>query len=297
MATATEIKIISHKMNLSKEKWDVRIGPPKGLFRLNIKELWRYRDLIMLFVRRDVVSVYKQTILGPLWFVLQPVLMTITFTIVFSVIAKLSTNQTPPLLFYMSGIIPWTYFSGCLNKTSNTFIGNIAIFGKVYFPRLTVPISVVISSMLSFFIQFILLLLLLAYYLISDNNSVHPNWNLLLLPVYILIMAFLGLGSGIVISAMTTKYRDLKFLVGFGVQLLMYASPVIFPLSTVEGNLKYILLANPMTSVIEGIRYSLFGIGEFNINHLLYSILFTVVIFVIGLVMFNKVEKSFTDTV
>lgn len=279
------------------QQWDIVISPRKNLFRLNLRELWKYRDLILLFVKRDVVSVYKQTVLGPVWFVLQPILMTITFTIVFSVIARLSTNGIPPLLFYMSGIVPWTYFSGCLMKTSNTFIGNIAIFGKVYFPRLTVPISVVISALLSFLIQFSLVVLLMIYYKLNGNNLIQPNINLLLVPVLVIIMALLGLGCGIIVSALTTKYRDLKFLVGFGVQLLMYASPVIFPLSTVEGKLKYILLANPMTPVIEGMRFALFGKGEFNAMHLCYSAGFTLVIVIAGLGLFNKVEKSFTDTV
>ncbi len=283
-----------------KKSWDVVIKPKKRLLRFDYKELWRYKDLILLFVRRDFVSVYKQTVLGPLWFIIQPVLMTITFTIVFSLIAKLSTNNLPPVAFYMSGIVPWMYFSGCLLKTSNTFIANIAIFGKVYFPRLTVPISTVISTFISFGIQMMLILLMLLYYTVfSEEYAPEPNWYMLFIPVLVVMMALLGLGAGIIISAMTTKYRDLKFLVGFGTQLLMYASTVIFPLSSVDGKLKYIILANPMSSIIEAFRYALFGgaAGEINFWHLGYSFGVILLILFIGIIMFNRVEKSFADTV
>ena len=277
--------------------WDLVIQPQKSLFHINYREIWKYKDLILLFVRRDLIAIYKQTILGPLWHIIQPLLTTITFTIIFGRIAKLSTDGLPQVLFYMAGVVTWTYFGESLKKTSGTFIANAGIFGKVYFPRLVMPISVVISNLISFTIQFSFFLCFLAYFYFFTDSQVHPNLFVFLLPFLIVIMAFLGLGFGIIISSMTTKYRDLAFVVGFGVQLFMYASPVIYPLSSVSGKLRYIILANPMTSVIETVRYAFLGVGEYNPLYILYSLSFTIVILFLGILMFNRIEKNFTDTI
>jgi lipopolysaccharide transport system permease protein len=250
----------------------------------------------MMFVRRDFVSVYKQTILGPFWFFLQPILTTITFTIVFGNIAKIPTDGVPPLLFYMSGIVSWGYFSDCLTRTSNTFITNANIFGKVYFPRLVSPLSNVISLLMKFGIQMLLFIGFLIYYKLN-GATVYPNIYILLTPILILLMAALGLGFGIIISSMTTKYRDLTFLVGFGVQLLMYATPVIYPLSSLPEKYRWIVLANPMTGIIDTFRYAFLGAGSFNAGNLIYTAIFTIAILSIGILIFNRVEKTFMDTV
>ncbi len=278
------------------EDWTLVVKPEVSWFDIRLSELWRYRDLIMLFVRRDFVSVYKQTILGPLWFLIQPVLTTITFTIIFGNIAKIPTDGVPPMLFYLSGLVGWNYFADCLNKTSNTFIGNAQLFGKVYFPRLAVPISIVISSLVTYFIQ-LLLFLAFYFYFVLKGTTLHINQSVLLLPLLVLFMACLALGSGIIISSMTTKYRDLRFLVTFGVQLLMYATPVIYPLSLLSPKMQFILALNPMTSLIETFRYAFMGTGNLNFSHLAYSGIVSVAILFIGIVYFNKVEKSFMDNV
>lgn len=283
-------------MKEQEEDWTIVIKPSSGLFDLQLKEVWRYRDLLQMFVRRDFVAVYKQTILGPIWFFLQPLFTTITFTIVFGKIAGMSTNRMPPLLFYMAGIVGWNYFAECLNTTSTTFIQNANIFGKVYFPRLIMPLSIIVSNLLKFGVQLILFLVLLGYYIFTGAN-VQPNIYLLLVPFLVLLMAGLGLGFGMLISAMTTKYRDLKFLVSFGVQLAMYASPVIYPLSTLPEKYKIYIAANPMSGIIETFRFAFLGSGSLNWNYLTYSTLFTLTIFVLGVITFNKVEKSFMDTV
>jgi len=277
-------------------QWDEIIKPKNRLFELHFGEIWRYRDLLMLFVRRDFVSVYKQTILGPFWYLLQALLTTLTFTLIFGKVAKLPTDSTPPLLFYMAGIVCWGYFSQCLMKTSNTFVNNASIFGKVYFPRLTVPVSIVISNLVSFGIQLLMFLGFLVYYYFQ-GMAVQLNSALLLFPVLIILMAGMGLGMGIVISSMTTKYRDLQYLLTFGIQLLMYATPVIFPLSFFGGKLRTLVLLNPMTSIVETFKYAFLGSGTFNWFYLLYSAVFTLVILIIGIIMFNKVERSFMDTV
>lgn len=276
--------------------WDLIIRPRKKLFDLNLGELWRYRDLIALFVRRDFVAKYKQTILGPLWFIIQPVLTTIMFTIVFTKVARISTDGLPPVLFYMSGTVAWTYFSTCFNSTSNTFLSNKKIFSKVYFPRLAVPVSVVISTLIQFFIQFFLLLAIMCFYYFKGIRF-QINSVIFLLPVLILLMALLGLGFGIVVSSLTTKYRDLTYLVVFGVQLWMYATPVVYPLSAVSEKVRFWILLNPLSSVIETFRYGMLGSGTFNIFHLLYSTGFTIVILSTGILLFNRIEKSFIDTV
>ena len=280
----------------SKENWSLVVKPEVNLFDLRIAELWRYRDLVLLFVRRDFVSTYKQTILGPLWFIIQPVLTTITFTIIFGNIAKIPTDGIPQMLFYLSGLVSWNYFAECLNKTSNTFIGNAHIFGKVYFPRMAVPVSIVISNLVTYIIQF-LLFLAFYFYFVSTGTQVHPNLALLLLPLMVVLMACLGLGIGIIISSMTTKYRDLRFLITFGVQLMMYATPVIYPMSLLSAKAQFYISLNPMSAIIETFRYAFLGTGNLNFIHLAYSAVFSIMVLLIGIVFFNKVEKNFMDTV
>jgi lipopolysaccharide transport system permease protein len=278
------------------EEWDLIIQPQHKWHKLGLKNILRYRDLLFLFVKRDFVAIYKQTILGPLWLFIQPVLTTLTFTLIFSTIAKVGTNSVPPILFYLSGITLWTYFSECLTKTSNTFVSNSGIFGKVYFPRIIVPISVLLSNLIKFGIQFLLFIMFLIYFLFT-TNTVHPNIHLLIVPLLIILMAGLGMGFGIIISALTTKYRDLTFLVGFGVQLMMYATPIVYPLSIVPHKFKYLILLNPLTSVIEAFKYSFIGAGYFSWVYLFYSFCFMIVLLMIGIAVFNRVEKSFMDTV
>jgi lipopolysaccharide transport system permease protein len=280
----------------SEENWDLIIQPHNKWYNLQLNAIWKYKDLLFLFVKRDFISVYKQTILGPVWLFLQPILTTITFTIIFSNVAKISTDGIPSFLFYLSGITLWTYFADCLTKTSTTFTTNAGIFGKVYFPRFIMPLSVLISNLVKLGIQFLLFVVFWVYFL-NTTNGVHPNAYLLLFPVLIIIMAGLGMGFGIIISALTTKYRDLAFLVGFGVQLLMYASPIVYPLSTVPKNFEYLLLLNPVTSIIEAFKYGFIGVGFFSWGYLCYSFIFMILLLTIGMIVFNKVEKSFMDTV
>ena len=288
---------IPNKINsLPTDDWTMVIRPKRGLLDINMGELWRYRDLIMLFVKRDFVAKYKQTILGPLWFIIQPLLTTLMFTVVFGNIAGIPTDGIPKILFYLSGIVGWTYFSTCLNDTSQTFVKNASIFGKVYFPRLALPISIVISNLVSFFIQFAFLLIFLFYFMASGSD-ISPNINVLLIPVLIVLIAGLGLGFGIIISSLTTKYRDLTNLVTFGVTLWMYITPIIYPMSEIPEKYKIYVLANPMTPIVETFKTALLGVGEINYMHLLYSFGFTVVVLVAGVIIFNKVEKTFMDTV
>lgn len=284
-------------MKSGDEKWDIIIKPAKTGFGIDFKALWQYRDLIRMFVVRDFIAVYKQTILGPLWHFIQPLLTTLTFAFIFGKVAGLSTDGMPGILFYMSGIVLWGYFSEGLKKTSNIFIANSHLFGKVYFPRLVMPISVIFSSLISFTVQLFMFFVFWCYYYFFTDTTPSLHWEITLFPILVLIMAFLGLGFGIMISAMTTKYRDLGFLVGFGVQLLMYLSPVIYPLSTVSGNLKYVILANPMTAVIETFRCGVLGSGTFSWFYLGYSAVFAFVIFILSIYVFNKVERNFTDTI
>lgn len=277
-------------------EWSLIIKPKSNWFDLRLGEIWRYKDLLFLFVKRDFISVYKQTILGPLWFFIQPVLTTLTFTVIFGNLAKIPTDGIPPALFYLAGLTLWTFFSDCINKTSETFTANAAIFGKVYFPRMTVPLSVVISNMIKLGIQFFLFLVFWIYYLYK-GTPLHPNFTLLLVPYLIVLMGFLGLGFGIIISSLTTKYRDLRFLIAFGIQLLMYATPVVYPLSIVPVTYKWLILANPMTSILETFKYAFLGVGEFNWIYLAYSSVFCVVLMALGLIVFHRVEKTFMDTV
>lgn len=279
------------------DSWTEIIKPKRGWFDVKLKEIWRYRDLIMLFVRRDFVSVYKQTILGPLWLFIQPLFTTFIFYFVFNRIANIPTDGVDPILFYLSGITLWNYFSDCFNKTSNTFVANASIFGKVYFPRLTTPISIVISNLIKLFIQLVLFLCIVVYNVAFNGTQIHPNMTLLLFPFLILLMAVMGLGMGILFSALTTKYRDLSFLLTFGIQLLMYATPIIYPLSFTHGKLHTVLSFNPITPIIENFRYAFFGIGSFDLGGLIYSTVFSFTVLFIGILFFNKVENKFMDTV
>lgn len=277
-------------------EWTLVLRPKSGWFDLHLADLWRYRDLVLMFVKRDFVSLYKQTILGPLWFLIQPLLTTLTFTIIFGNIAQLSTDGLPKILFYMSGITAWNYFADCMSKTSETFNSNAGIFGKVYFPRLAVPLSIVISNLIKFGIQLGLFLAFYIYF-VADGTPIRPTPALALLPVLILIMAALGLGTGIIVSSMTTRYRDLRFLVQFGTQLLMYTTPVIFPLSKIPEQYRWIIALNPMTSIIETFRYAFLGTGSFSWEMLGYSAAVTAIILALGVLLFNHVEKTFMDTV
>ena len=277
-------------------QWTEIIEPRGSLFNLGLKDLWHYRDLVHLLVRRDFVATYKQTILGPIWFFIQPLLTTIIYVIIFGSIAKLSTEGLPKLLFYLSGVTIWNYFAQTLTATASVFRDNAALFGKVYFPRLTLPLSIVISNLIRFAVQFVLFLVVWAYYL-TTTNAVHPNVTLLLLPALVALMVLLSLGWGMLFSALTTKYRDLVILLNFGVQLAMYATPVIYPASSLPANYRWLLQANPMTAVIETFRYGFLGSGTFSWLNLAYSTFLTLIILLLGVVTFNHVQRSFTDTV
>jgi lipopolysaccharide transport system permease protein len=281
--------------------WDLVIEPHSSLFHLNLNDVWRYRDLLGLLVKRDFVSFYKQTILGPLWFFIQPLFTTIIYTFIFGNLADMSTDGLPQPLFYMAGIASWNYFADCLTKTSTVFKDNANIFGKVYFPRLIMPISIVVSNLVRFAVQMLLFLFTMGwFYWIKGNTNFHFTYFVFLFPYTVLLMALLGLGLGMIISSMTTKYRDMAFLVTFGVQLLMYATTVIYPLSTaIEKFPKYSWLIeyNPMTPIIESFRIGFLGSGTFNWGSLLYASIITFVILFLGIIIFNKIEKNFVDTV
>jgi lipopolysaccharide transport system permease protein len=279
------------------EDWDLVIEPKGKLFDLHLGEVWKYRDLMFLFVKRDFVAQFKQTIMGPLWHLIQPIFTTIMFLLVFGKIANISTDGIHPVLFYMSGITIWSYFSTCLTNTSNTFVANAGIFGKVYFPRLVLPLSVVISNIIKFGIQFALLLVVMFYFAIQ-GTPIHFGLSWLLIPVLLFMMAGLGLGLGIIISSMTTKYRDLSILLAFAIQLLMYATPIAYPLSFIE-NKSYAswIQWNPISPIVECFRYALFGSGTFSAATLSYSSAFILITLIVGLISFNRVERSFMDTV
>jgi lipopolysaccharide transport system permease protein len=286
----------SQDISASQNEWDLIIRPQRAWWDLRLGELWRYRDLVWLFVWRDFVSYYKQTILGPLWYLIQPILTTVVFTVIFGNIAHLSTDGLPPFLFYLAGNTVWSYFSSCLTSTSNTFTSNATIFGKVYFPRLAIPVSVILSNLISFGIRFGVFLAFLFYFILT-GSTLHPNLWILMLPVLLLLMAGQGLGLGIIISSLTTKYRDLQQLVGFGVQLLMYTTPVIFPISMVQGIWRWLILVNPMTPVIEVFRLAFLGTSSLSPIYLLYSAGFMAIVFLLGVLIFNHVEATFMDTV
>lgn len=279
------------------DRWTDVIEPHSRLFDLRLGEVWRYRDLLFLFVKRDFIAQYKQTILGPLWHFIQPIFTTVMFLLVFTKIANIPTDGIPPALFYMSGITIWNYFSACLNNTSNTFVSNAGIFGKVYFPRLIIPLSVVVSNIVKFTIQFALLIVVIIYYHFN-GYPIHLNAAVLFIPFLLIVMAALGLGLGIIISSLTTKYRDLSVLIGFGVQLLMYATPIVYPLSfLLNKSYKWIIIVNPLSPMVEGFRYSLFNAGLISGGSVAYSTLFAIVTLFIGLLIFSKVERTFMDTV
>ena len=279
-------------------EYKIVITSKRGLFDLQLTDLWNYRDLLFLFVKRDFKTFYKQTILGPLWFFIQPLITTLVFAVIFNRIAKIPTDEIPPNLFYMSGIIAWNYFSSCLMLTSSTFTSNAAIFGKVYFPRIIVPLSNVISALAKFLVQLIMFLGFYFYYIATGNDQIAPKFEtLIFIPLMIVQMALLGQGLGMIISSMTTKYRDLSYLVSFGTQLLMYASPIVYPLSVVPEKYKILIIANPMTPIIEGFRQAFIGQGSFQISMFLVSLSITIATFLVGIIIFNRVEKSFIDTV
>jgi lipopolysaccharide transport system permease protein len=279
-------------------KWTTVIQPKNSLLQVDFRELWQYRDLYRMLVKRDIVVWYKQTILGPLWFFIQPILTTIMFMIVFGGIAKIGTDGIPQPLFYLAGICLWNYFAESLNQTSNTFIQNSALFGKVYFPRLVVPFATVTSNLVRLGIQLLLFVFVYLYFAFFTEATVAPNLYICLVPLLILLLSGLALGFGVLFSSLTTKYRDLTFLLSFLVQLWMYATPVIYPLSSIENpTLKTLMLLNPMTAILETFKYAVLGVGQFRFEYLTYSALFTLFIMAIGIVVFNKVQRTFMDTV
>lgn len=281
------------------EDWTLIIKPRNSLLNLNLRELWQYRDLLEMYIKRDIVTFYKQTILGPIWFFIQPIFTTIVFMFVFGGLAGIPTDGIPQILFYLSGITLWNYFSECLTKTSDTFLTNQAIFGKVYFPRLIAPLSVTITGLIKMFIQFGLFAVVYLGFL-YNGTVVRPNLYALIFPVLIFILAALSLGFGILISSLTTKYRDLKFLIVFAVQLWMYASPVIYPLSVMKGSWEkymWLIQANPVTAVLETFKYGFLGNGTFSWLALAYSFTFSLVVLFAGVIVFNKVERSFMDVI
>ena len=285
-----------NKLTAGVDQWDLEIKPATRVFNLHFHDVWSYRDLLWLLVRRDFVSFYKQTIFGPLWFFIQPIFTTIIYTFIFGRMAGLSPKGIPAPLFYLSGIIAWNYFAECLTKTSTVFRDNAAVFGKVYFPRLIMPLSIVLSNLVKFGVQLVLFLLMLAWYLYKQEG-VHPNAYLFLLPVVIVLMALQGFGLGLIVTALTTKYRDLAFLVAFGVQLAMYATPVIYPLSKVPAGFRSVIVYNPLSGLIETFRYAFLGTGGFYKGAFAYSVVVTCVLLFAGIFIFNKVEKNFVDTV
>lgn len=289
-------------MAVSKDSdgWDLVIKGHSSLFDLNFADVWRYRDLLVLFVRRDFVSFYKQTILGPLWFFIQPIFTTIVYSFIFGNLAGISTDGLPKYLFYLTGITSWNYFSDCLTKTSTVFRDNAGIFGKVYFPRLIMPLSIVVSNLVRFGVQLLLMIAMMVYFYFFPipGTTFTITYGLILFPFLVALMALLGLGLGLIITAMTTKYRDLTFLVTFGVQLFMYATTVIYPLSYArEKGYGALMALNPMTGIIEAFRFAFLGKGEFTVYSLGYSVVVTVVILFLGVVIFNKTEKNFVDTI
>jgi lipopolysaccharide transport system permease protein len=277
--------------------WTREITPHHRLFDLKLEQIWKHRDLIYLFVRRNFVATYKQTVLGPLWFLIQPLLTTLVFTVVFKKIAKIPTDGLPPTLFFMAGILAWGYFADCLIKTSSTFSQNAAIFGKVYFPRLVVPISTVIGNLITFGIQFLLFAGFYLYFWLQEGSKINPTYRVIVLPVLMIQMAMLGIGIGCLVSSLTTRYRDLSMLVGFGVQLWMYGSCVAFPLSQVPKEWRWALVLNPMVPIIESFRFAFLGRGVVEIWQLAVGGTVSLVIFLVGIVVFNHVERTFADTI
>ena len=284
-------------MSEIKEEWTEVISSKRGLLDINFKEIWHYRDLVWMFVKRDIAAQYKQTILGPVWFFISPFMTVFMYTIVFSRIVGIKTDGIPAPLFYLTGTTLWNYFQQCFSSSSGTFVNNAGIFGKVYFPRLISPISTIVSNLIKFFIQFLVLITLIIYYFLFRNYAFHFNLHLVLFPLLILLMAGIAFGIGIISSALTTKYRDLQLFINYGISLLMYASPVIYPASQVPERYRAYLFLNPISPIIETFRYSLLGNGTFSWLALGYSLGFMIVIVFIGIVIFNQVEKTFMDTV
>jgi lipopolysaccharide transport system permease protein len=282
--------------NTAEQEWDIVLTPKSSILSFPLREVVRYRDLLLMFVKRDVVTMYKQTILGPLWFFIQPILTTVVYMVVFGGIAGISTDGLPRILFYSAGIVTWNYFSESFTLTSKTFTENANLFGKVYFPRIIVPVAKVVSGLLKFLVQFAFFLAVLVYHL-SIGTDVHPNLHIVFVPFLVMLMAGIGLGFGIIFTSLTTKYRDLTFLIQFGVQLLMYATPVIYPLSVIPEKYKVWILLNPITYVVEGFRYAFLGIGTWSWGGLGYAGIFTIILLLFGALIFNKVEKTFMDTV
>lgn len=285
--------------NNSDSDWLFEITPKNKFFSLNFKEVWHYRDLLLLFVKRDVVTVYKQTILGPLWYLIQPLFTSITFTIIFNNVAGISTGVVPSFLFNLAGITVWNYFTACLNDTSDTFKRNASIFGKVYFPRIIMPLSVVVSNLLKFGIQFLIFVIFYLYFY-YQGAAISLNFSLLFFPLLVVLMGVLGLGLGMIISSLVTKYRDLSYLIGFGVQLLMYLSAVMYPMALIKEkipNYAWLVNYNPLAYIIESSRYLLLNVGQLSVSGLIYTFAVTILIFFMGLLIFNKTEKSFIDTV
>lgn len=272
------------------------VSAKRGLFNLNLKELWKYRDLVILFVKRDLKNVYKQTVLGPLWIVINPFLSTFVFTVIFGIIANISTDGIPQFLFYMSGNILWSFFSSCFNRASSTFLSNARIFGKVYFPRFVMPLSGIIYNSITFLVQFVMFVILVTVYALTGTN-VHPNLIVLALPILLIHIAFLGTGTGLIISSLTTKYRDLNVLVSFGLTLWMYLTPVVYPVSQIPESFRWAMLLNPVAPIVETFRYAFLGSGSFEWFFLLISAAVTAVLLILGMIVFNQVEKNFIDTV
>ncbi len=284
-------------MENKNEDWSLVIKPKYSLLEVNLKEIWQYRDLIMIMVKRDFISFYKQTVLGPIWFLIQPLISTAVYVLLFNRLAQVGTDGAPPILFQLAGITLWMYFSEALLKTSNTFITNASIFGKVYFPRIVMPVSIVLSTMIKLGIQLALFFSVWAYYIFFEDANIHMTWAAWLFPVLILLMALQGLGLGMIISSLTSKYRDLRFLLTFGMQLLQFSTTVAYPLSAASGTLKKYIGYNPFTAILETFRYGFMGTGQFYQTYFIYSVIVTVILLVIGVLIFNKVEKTFMDTV
>lgn len=279
------------------ETWDLVIASSSSWWNIPFREIWRYRDLLWILLKRDYKASFRQTILGPIWFFIQPIFTTLIYTVVFNRVAKLGTDGMPPILFYLSGVILWNYFSTSITSTSNAFISNASIFGKVYFPRLIIPIAIVLSNMMKLMVQFSFFVVVFLYYLQQPGVNLQPTWHIVLFPFLFLLMGILGLSIGMLISTFTTKYRDFQYLISFGIQLLMYATPIVYPSSMVKGVWHDILVLNPMTGIVEGFRFSFLGSGSFQWGMIGYSLIFSLSLLVLAVVLFNKVEKKFMDTV
>lgn len=282
--------------DLENNNWDSKIVPKRYLFDIRLKELFNYRDLLFLFVKRDIITVYKQTILGPVWYFIQPLLTMIIFIVVFNNIAKIPTDDIPAPIFYLAGIILWNYFADCFYQTADIFYQNAPILEKVYFPRLIIPLSKIISAFIKFVIQSVLFCMIYAYFILNNAN-IFPTLAVLWIPYFVLLMAMIGFGSGIIISSITSKYRDIKFLIAFGVQLLMYVSPVIYPVSVLTEKYKFIMFWNPISHLLEGFKYALLGVGDLTVSGIVYTSLFALFIIITGVVLFNRIEQDFVDTI